>query len=367
MSFSDCSFSPPEISEGNISNINFFGSIFKDKAMFVKTLQRDMAPWVGELSFQQADLRHLIVSSGDPNLFQLQSEQTGQGLWGITSDIILMNARIHTLTFKNVSLKGTTDLRGAKYLGGADSIQFLNVDFNNLKLDFWPVGKVLAPPETRDRLVNVFESPKEPNKIASRSAFFDLLATSDYYLKWLQQPEKERLPSYRNYLGYHLWNFILKPFWFISGYGTSLPRTFCFGGVLVFGFAVAFFFLDFRYHRLVRIEKPLEFKTRLSETPILSFGETPIPTTERGNLLPTTFWAKFLQVAIPLWQKAKLSLLLSLNTVAKIGFGDIRVQIDDDGPKILRRIAWAAWGIGYLWYGLLLYTFIANPVLKGVF
>lgn len=453
VSFSDFSFSKPETAAAFKPDTTFFGSTFKGKAMFISGLQRPVAPLGDEVSFQQSDIRELIISSGDPNPFTIATEQTGKGLWVIGSNISLLDAKVGTVTLKNVSFKGVTDLRGVTFRGGKDSVRLLNADFTDLKFDSWPVGKVLATPETRGRLTSVFEAAN--NTIASRTAFFDLLAVSKYYEKWLRnwlevdaqelsedlaaqfnvrpgegviirrvmkdgaaergglkegdimlefngakmenvrqlqglvaqtpvgkivpikvlreeralrlQVKNSRPNSYRDYPGYRVRAAFLGTFWAISGYGTSLIRTFLTGFALTFLFAGLFFFVDRGHGHLLRIEKPMELKTRLSETPVLSFGEKVIQVEEVPKPAAVSRLRRILAAIQSHLKRAVLAFLFSLNTVAKIGFGNIRVRMGKGSPKILVGLAWAAWVIGYAWYILLIYTLSVIPVLKGLF
>ena len=173
VSFADFSFAKPEAVSGVKPDVTFFGSAFGQRALFISSLQRPIAPLGSEISFQQAQIKDLILSSGDPDPFSLAGEQTGRGLWVVASNIVLLAARLDTLTFKNVAFTGITDLRGVEFKGSGDSVRWLNADFATLKVDSWPVGKVLATAETRDRVISSFEEAK--NTVASRQAFFDLL------------------------------------------------------------------------------------------------------------------------------------------------------------------------------------------------
>jgi hypothetical protein len=318
-----------------------------------------------EVSFEQADIKELIVSSGDPNPLSLGGEQTGKGLWVFKSGVTLRNARIGTVTFKNVSVKGIADLRGVTFGGGKDSVRFLNADFAEFRLDSWPVGVVLATPETRERLVSALQAAG--NTTAARAAFFDLLPVSENYRRWLAEGSGRRPSSYDGYLGYRLLRFMLQPFWVTSAYGTSIARTVLSGIALTLLFGVVFLVLDRGRGQLVRIEKALEFKTRLSETPVLSFGEKSI---ERGGADEEEVVGPRRQTiaAVLAWfESARLAFGLSVNTVAKIGFGNIRVRAAGGGSLLLVRLAWTAWAVGYGWYLLLIYTVSVIPILKGLF
>jgi hypothetical protein len=271
------------------------------------------------------------------------------------------------MTFKNISVKGIVDLRGLTYLATnadpEDSIRFLNADFDNLRIDAWPVGRVVATAETRGRLVAALEAASNP--AAARIAFFDLLPVSDYYERWLRLGADRRPNSYQNYPGYRALRTILQPLWLMSSYGTSIPRVMLTGVVLILLFSAVFLALDRRRGYLVRIEKPLEFKTRLSETPVLSFGEKAIdvqaePGVAGGRL------GKFRRTCWVFFDSLRTAFTFSLNTVAKIGFGNVRVRTGSSDSRRLVWLAWVAWTLGYAWYLLLIYTISANPILKGI-
>ncbi len=367
VSFADLSFGRAESAGASQPDITFFGTKFAGKAMFISTLQRPKTALGEEVNFEQAAIGELIVSSGDPDPSSLGGEQTGKGLWVLRSGITLRNSRVAAMTFKNVSVKGIVDLRGLTYLetnpDHKDAIRLLNADFSDLRIDSWPVGRVVATVETRGRLVAALEAAG--NTIAARPAYFDLLPVSDYYEQWLTQDKDRRPRSYRDYAGYVALKAILQPLWLTSGYGTSIPRVMVTGLVLILFFGVVFLALDRRRGHIVMIEKPLEFKTRLSETPLLSFGEKaidvqPDPYVDGGRLgkVRRALWVFF--------DSARLAFTFSFNTVAKIGFGNVRVRTGSSDSRTLVRLAWVAWTVGYAWYLLLIYTISAIPILKGL-
>lgn len=367
VSFADFSFGHAVSVGASQPDITFFGTKFAGKAMFISTLQRPTTELGEEVSFDQAEIGELIVSSGDPNPSTLGIEQTGKGVWVLQSGITLRNARVAAMTFKNVSVKGIVDFRGLTYLDTypdrKDSIRFLNADFDNLLIDSWPVGRVVATRETRGRLVGALEAAS--NTMAARAAYFDLLPVSNYYERWLKQSADFRPTSYRDYAGYRALAAILQPLWLMSGYGTSIPRVMVTGFVLILLFSVLFLTLDWRRGHLVMIEKPLEFKTRLSETPVLSFGEKAIdmqidPNVKVGRL------GNIRRTIRALFDPVRIAFTFSLNTVAKVGFGNVRVRTKSGDSRTLVWLAWVAWIVGYAWYLLLIYTISANPILKGI-
>ncbi len=367
VSFADLSFGRADSVGASQPDITFFGTKFDGKAMFISTLQRPKTALGEEVSFEQAEIDELIVSSGDPNPSTLGGEQTGKGLWVLRSGITLRNARVAAMTFKNVSVKGIVDLRGLTYLetypDRKDSIRLLNADFDNLRIDSWPVGRVVATGETRGRLVGALQAAS--NTTAARAAYFDLLPVSNYYEQWLVQGADRRPTSYRDYAGYRALTAILQPLWLMSSYGTSIPRVMVTGVVLILLFSVVFLVLDWGRVHLVRIEKPLEFKTRLSETPVLSFGEKAIDVQADPNVTGGRL-GKVRRAMQVFFDSVRLAFTFSLNTVAKIGFGNVRVRTRDSDSRTVVRLAWVAWTVGYAWYLLLIYTISANPILKGV-
>lgn len=365
VSFADFSFAKPEAVSGVKPDVTFFGSAFGQRALFISSLQRPIAPLGSEISFQQAQIKDLILSSGDPDPFSLAGEQTGRGLWVVASNIVLLAARLDTLTFKNVAFTGITDLRGVEFKGSGDSVRWLNADFATLKVDSWPVGKVLATAETRDRVISSFEEAK--NTVASRQAFFDLLAGGRYYERWLKDKDG-RPKSYRDYLGYRVSSWGLSVFRAISGYGTSLARTFLTGLVLTIVFGIVFVFLDRGRGHLVRIEKPMELKTRVSETPVVSFGEKVLEREAQATVIVAVGRVERILATMRMAvRSAMLAFFFSLNTVAKIGFGNIRVRMGKGSPRSLVAAAWIAWLVGYAWYALLVYTVSVIPALSGLF
>lgn len=372
VSFADFSFSKPE--SPIKPDLTFFGTTFGARAAFISSLQRPITVLGEEVSFQQAKIKDLIITSGDPSVQNIATEQTGKGLWAFKSSVSLLDATVESVTLKNISFKSTVDLRGVAFTGAMDSVRLVNVDFKELLLDEWPVGKVVANEETRERMIRTFESGHD--KVAARRAFFDLLPVSNYYEQWLRdkakwinakKDEKEFRPeAYTGYAGYKLMDLWLIPFWTVSGYGTSLARTFMTGVFLIFIFAGIFVACDRGRGYLIRIEKPLELKTRLSETPVLSFGEVELNVSSRAEHRPKWRLARVVAKLRPYASCLYLCFILSLNTVGKVGFGNIRVRLNHETPRVLERCAWLAWVIGYGWYLLLLYTLTAIPVLRGL-
>lgn len=364
VSFADFSFGRADSGEASQPDITFFGTKFKGKAMFISSLQRSKTVLGEEVSFQQAEIDELIVSAGDPSPWALGGEQTGKGLWVLRSGITLRNARVNAMTFKDVEVKGILDLRGLTYPDRKDSIFFLNAAFNVLRIDSWPVGRVVATGETRGRLVASLEAAS--NTTAARAAYFDLLPVSNYYDKWRgPQCAGSRPTSYRDYAGYQTLTAILQPLWLISSYCTSITRVMVTGLVMILLFSVVFMVLNWGRDYLVMIEKPLEFKTRLSETPVLSFGEKAIDVHADTNIASGRL-GTFRRVMWVLFDSARLACTFSLNTLAKIGFGNVRVLTGNSDSQILVRLAWLVWTIGYAWYLLLIYTLSVNPILKGI-
>jgi len=166
VTFADFGFGSSAQSAPVKPDMAFFGSTFKDRLMFVSTLQRPASPLGEEISLQQADIKHLVLTSGDSRLTKSEPEQTGKALWIIRTNLSLLNAKVDTLVMKNLSMTGVTDFRGVAFDGPRDSIRLFNVDFANLKLDAWPVGKVLATPESRERLMSTFSANN--NTVAAR-------------------------------------------------------------------------------------------------------------------------------------------------------------------------------------------------------
>lgn len=364
VSFADFSFGRTDSADASQPDITFFGTKFKKKAMFISSLQRPKTVLGEEISFQQAEIDELIVSAGDPNPWVLGIEQTGKGLWVLQSGITLRNARVAIMTFKDVEVKGIVDLRGLTYPERKDSIFFLNAAFNVLRMDSWPVGRVVTTGETRERLIASLEAAS--NSKAARAAYFDLLPVSNYYDNWRNTQNANLRPfSYRDYTGYQALTTILQPLWLISNYCTSITRVMVTGLLLILFFSVVFLVLDWGRGHLVIIEKPLEFKTRLSETPVLSFGEKAINVQHDTNLAD----GRLEKVRRNMWvffDSVRIAFTFSLNTIAKIGFGNIRVRTQDSYSRILVRLAWVAWTVGYAWYLLLIYTLSVNPILKGI-
>jgi len=177
------------------------------------------------------------------------------------------------------------------------------------------------------------------------------MPVSRYFQKWLERDERGRPDSYEHYLGYEASAPLLGLFWHASGYGTSVLYVLRAGLALVLFFVVVFTIVGGK--NLVRIEKESSFKTRISETPSLSFGEKAI---ESGNI----------SSARGLWSnRFLLAVIFSLNTVAKFGFGNVRLRTED-ATRLEIYSAWTAWVLGYVWYTLLIYTISAIPALNGL-
>lgn len=373
VSFADFSFGRADSIGTNLPDITFWGTSFCGTVKFISTLERPQTLLGEEISFERATIEKLIVSSGESDHTKLQNEQTGKGLWKMKTSIVLRDAQVKSMIFNNVSVTGITDLRGISYYGGKDSIYFLNADFNDLRMDDWPFGLVVTTKETRSRLVSDFDRAK--NDLVARAAFFDLLPVSDYYDEWRKETkhkeENKKIKyephnSYRDYKGSQVLRGILQPFWLTSRYGTSVSNVVISGFFLTLFFSIVFLALDRGRGRLVRIEKLLEFKTRLSETPLLSFDEKAIEVDTSAHATGGHYNQFFRRICVSLGI-FMTAFAFSFYTIAKLGFGNIRVRTRKNESHTLTKLAWIAWAIGYGWYILLIYTIAVMPILKGLF
>lgn len=378
----DVSFSDIELPQGK--DLTFFGSTFLGKTLLLATLQGNVPRVVGkEISFQQSQIKSLAVSSGDTNPWSKGSEQTGPGLWSLPTSLTLRGAKIDTLTLRNVHFsQGTTvDLRGINFIGDNDSVRLLNVDFDHFLIDDWPAGKVLADGSTANGLVHLLDQELDINPAVGRVSYFDLIGVSPYYDRWINDDSHCRPQSYRDYLGYQLRAIPLGAFRIVSNYGTNLPRSLFTGIIIVTIFGLVFFILDPKATCIVRIEGPFELKTRLSDLPVLTFGEKPLldqlqsglpvetldealNPTETGSATKARL-ARLRDHIIGAVKGLLLALEFSMNTVGKIGLGNLRIQDHESKSRRFVVVVWIGWIFGFLGYLLIVYTISIVPVLKG--
>jgi hypothetical protein len=393
--FADFSFSKPDISPDNEPDMLFFGSVFSKRVLFISTFTRPNPILGREISFQGSRIDELIFSGGSPDIGP-GSGQEGPAMWSVVSGLSLREATVRRLLIKDVAFMSRTepvDLReisfecsecGTSPKPQSEAFQLVNTDFNNLRLSQWPVGSVLADAVSARRLVSALEST---DPALARVSYFDLVPISRYYDTWRRDavhPGRSgmRDRSFHDYIGYKIERWFFGLFWLISGYGTSFWRTMATGLALTSLFAIVFFLLDRGRGYLVRIDKPLELRSRFPETPVLSFGES--PHVVASPLIDADIATNRARTLI---RGAFVAVVFSLNTVLKIGFGNLRVQTKDPrarslflpfrfpdatssesrSPRGLVATAWVGWAVGYGWYLLLVYTVIVIPVLKGLF
>jgi len=426
VSFSDFGFSESAEKDNMKPTMAFNNSYFHGETFFILTLQRQWKPpsLGDEMNFEHTYIEKFNLSTGDPDVFSVPNEQTGKGKWDITCNMIFRNARIKTFIIKNINFKGTLDLQGVSFEGPSDSVRFINADFINLKIDSWPLGKVVSSKETSRLLVTGLEESK--NAALGRIVYFDVYAISKYYDKWINEREnifkknwldknellqkkwntekaqwdndeskwrkanekmiedmwlrdkiswigakiedkelaKEEKKTYRDYFGFKLTQFFLGLFFLISGYGTSVIRVFMTGIISTFLFT-AIFFISYRKRKyFTMIKKELVLKFRLGETPIISDEDKIMELSEEHREKPKNFLVKIILLNLSYLETIAFVFIFFVNVLMKIGFGDIRLK--KNAPKRLRNIAWTAWVFGYIWYVLLIYTLVVIPILKGL-
>lgn len=346
--------------------------------LFLKQALVPSGDWGQELSFEGATFLSeqslgrssgsfpgLATDSGQSGLiFSTDApgkpeERFGPSSWDTTTRITLRDATFGQLTVSDLDFKGLVDLRGAHFKGGSDSIRLFNVDFTNVLLDDWPSTKVVATRRTRDALVGMFDSADDP--ALARVVYFDLLATSTEYDRWLSdvaQGADRRPQTYRDYPTFWFAQGLLNVF-YLTDYGTSMSKISLLGATIVLLLSAVLLALDRRGY-LVRTDAPRKFSLRLADIPIIRAHErvleTSSPSSSQGR-------------ASISGRQMYLAVLFSLGNITKFGLVDsVRLRLTDETPKALATtltvVAWLAWFLGYLWVGVAIYALTAIPALK---
>jgi len=340
----DLSFSDVDFSNGDIT---FFNSIFHGATYLVSSLQRDARLDGEELDFSDCTIMKIIVSSGQPE--EYATAQTGRSRWDINSRLSFRGAKISGLRMTRLRLTQSADFSNVDFLGGPSSVWLIDVEFSDLKLA-WPVGTITAPPRTRTAIVKYYRD--KGDTVNERLIYFDSL--SEEYTSTAK--------AKGHCLSCWISRKLLSLLWISSRYATNWIRLALTGLALIFIFAFGLSFVPER--SFVEIEKPFEIKTRLSETPVLSYGEKPIALKAGGDAPKGGMvYSWIVRPARKYW----LSLKFSATSFAKIGVGNIRIK-QSSAPLVGLVLVWVEWVVGYLWYAFLLYTFAGtSPVLRGIF
>jgi hypothetical protein len=311
---SDLSISNLAVLSGSLP---FYKSEIKGDTKLIATLERDQQPLGDEIDFSAAKLHSLIVSAGDPHG---ESEQTGPARWEFAARVSLWKAEVDALLLHNVHFRSLFDMSMAK-LG---SIWIDGPRFTELKGD-WPVARVHGSPVSILDAAQVYDDQKDV--FNHRRAYWDGQANKK---SW--------------------WRPALRLFWWTSAYGTSFLRLLATGailwaliGMLAVGAIPAPAF--------VRLAKPYEIHTHLSDTPWLS-GPRPKDSTP---------------VSSGVRDRIPACLQLSLEVFGKFGVGAMRLD-PQKVPMAAYCFVWFIWGLGFLYYVVGVYTLTGTvPILKGIF
>ena len=344
--FTDISFSDSTIKR----NLTFYGAKVKGRILFISTLQGG-AKFLGDiLDFRRTELNEIILSGGDPTPESEPGEFTG-AILRVDNALDFRRATIRKAVFNDIQLDNTLNLLDVKFEG--PMYVSSGSDFKEVKFDRWPSGKILPfrKGELKESMyifIRLFNEKKDA--VNENLAYFDYLAIgrkikiseacSRFFGNWRSKISLLwEIPSY----------ILLSLFWVISEFGTNLLRVFGVGIVFILLFMLSYIFYG-KHNCFTKIQRPLEIKTRLSDTPILSFGEISLETTWVGDK-----WFK----------PVRLYFLFSFYTFVKLGVGDIRLR--PEATPFLKMMVWTEWGLGYLWYLLLIYTLSRTaPILKGL-
>lgn len=184
------------------------------------------------------------------------------------------------------------------------------------------------------------------------------------HAKWFDTSSGKLAKSYRDYWGFAFFDKLRWLLWKTTEYFTSVPSMIFTGLVLTFIFGAFFAILDRGRGHLVKIEKPLELKTRLSETPLVSFGEKVVP--EKKGFQPNRQQVTMVMIR-NFFKNIWMAWLFNSYMFLKFGFGNIRVQLRRTSPVSIKYFSYVVWFLGFLWYFGLIYTISVTPLLKGIF
>jgi hypothetical protein len=304
-------------------------------------------------------LSGLILSADPPTN---PEERFGSSTSTFGTRLTLRDASVGQLTLGNLTFTGTVDLRGAIFSGTQDSVRLLDVEFERVLIDEWPSTKVVATRRTRDALVRIFDSAGDAS--LARIIYFDLLAASTYYDRWVSK--RPHYSSYRDYGQFRISEVSLNIFRVLSSYGTSIPRILLTGGIVVLSLTVLLLAMD-SDGCLVRTDRPPKFGLRLADVPILGPHEHVLENHNGTEQATDRLHRSSLDRIAGIVRRVERAFLFSLDNVTKFGgFGSIRLRPAPRTPRILIAASWATWLVGYLWIAAIVYALTAIPVLKGL-